>query len=111
MNAFLSAFWAETLKARRSKVSWVTAAAFSIFPIVGGLFMIIMKDPEQARAMGLIGAKAQLLTAGVADWPTYFDFLTLGTTAGGAILFAFITAWIFGDGSIVDRNRLTLSAP
>lgn len=96
MNAFLSAFWAETLKARRSKVSLMTAAGFSIFPIIGGLFMIIMKDPERARTMGLIGAKAQLLTAGVADWPTYFDFLTLGTAAGGAILFAFITAWVFG---------------
>ena len=96
MNAFLSAFWAETLKARRSKVSLMTAAAFLIFPIIGGLFMFILKDPEGARAMGLIGAKAQLLTGGVADWPTYFIFLSLGTAAGGAILFAFITAWVFG---------------
>jgi ABC-2 type transport system permease protein len=96
MNAFLSAFWAETLKARRSKVSLVTAAGFSIFPIIGGLFMLIMKDPERALTMGLIGAKAQLLTAGVADWPTYLVFLSLGTAAGGAILFAFITAWVFG---------------
>lgn len=96
MNAFLVALWAETLKARRSKVPVVTAAGFSIFPIIGGLFMFILKDPERARAMGLIGAKAQLLTAGVADWPTYFEFLSLGTAAGGAILFAFITAWVFG---------------
>jgi len=96
MNAFLSAFWAETLKARRSKVSLVTAAGFSIFPIIGGLFMIIMKDPEEARAMGLIGAKAQLLTGGAADWPTYLNFLSLGTAGAGAILFAFITAWVFG---------------
>lgn len=96
MNAFLAAFWAEALKARRSKVSWVTAAAFSIFPIVGGVFMIIMKDPEQARAMGLIGAKAQLLSGGKADWQTFMDFLLVGTAGAGAILFAFITAWVFG---------------
>ena len=96
MNAFLSAFWAETLKARRSKVSLLTAAGFSIFPIIGGLFMFILKDPERARTMGLIGAKAQLLTGGVADWPAYFEFLSLGTAGGGAILFAFITAWVFG---------------
>jgi ABC-2 type transport system permease protein len=96
MNALLSAFWAETLKARRSRVSLVTAAGFSIFPIIGGLFMIIMKDPERAREMGLIGAKAQLLTGGVADWPTYLGFLSVGTAGGGAILFAFITAWVFG---------------
>jgi len=96
MNAFLAAFWAEALKARRSKVSLVTAAAFSIFPIIGGLFMMIMRDPEGARAMGLIGAKAQLLSGGRADWPAYFDFLSVGTAGGGAILFAFVTAWVFG---------------
>ncbi len=96
MNAFISAFWAETLKAYRSRVSWVTAAAFSVFPIVGGLFMVIMKDPEKARAMGLIGAKAQLLSGGAADWQSYLDFLGVGTAAAGAILFAFVVAWIFG---------------
>lgn len=95
MNAFLSAFWAEMLKARRSKVSLLTVAGFAIFPLVDGLFMFILKDPERARAMGLIGAKAQL-TAGVADWPAFFQVLLLGTAVGGAILFAFITAWVFG---------------
>jgi ABC-2 type transport system permease protein len=95
MNAFLSAFWAEALKARRSKVSLLTAVAFSVFPIIDGLFIFILKDPEQARAMGLISAKAQI-TAAVADWPTYFQVLLLGTAIGGAIVFAFITAWVFG---------------
>jgi ABC-2 type transport system permease protein len=95
MNAFLSAFWAEALKARRSRVLLLTVAGFSIFPFVDGLFMYILKDPGRARAMGLIGAKAQL-TAGVADWPTFFQVLLLGTAVGGAILFAFITAWVFG---------------
>jgi ABC-2 type transport system permease protein len=95
MNAFLSALWAEALKARRSKVSLLTVTAFSIFPIIDGLFMFILKDPERARAMGLISVKAQI-TAAVADWPTYFQVLLLGTAIAGAILFAFITAWVFG---------------
>ncbi len=95
MNAFLSALWAESLKARRSKVSLLTVAAFSVFPVIDGLFMFILKDPERARAMGLIGVKAQI-TAGVADWPTFFQVLLMGTAIGGAILFAFITAWVFG---------------
>jgi ABC-2 type transport system permease protein len=95
MNAFLSAFWAETLKARRSKLSVLTAAGFLILPLVAGLFMIILKDPERARALGLISVKAQL-TAGVADWPTFFGILTQGTAVGGAILFAIITTWVFG---------------
>ena len=95
MNTFYSAFWAEALKARRSKISLLTVAGFLIFPIVDGLFMFILKDPERARTMGLISAKAQM-TAGVADWPTYFQVLLMGTAVGGAILFAFITAWVFG---------------
>ncbi len=96
MSALLAALWAETLKARRSRVPLVTAAAFSVLPIVGGLFMIIIKDPERAREMGLVGAKAQLLSAGPADWTSYVQFLSMGTAMGGAILFAFITAWVFG---------------
>jgi ABC-type transport system involved in multi-copper enzyme maturation permease subunit len=96
MSAFPAALWAEMLKARRSKVPLLTAAGLSLLPMVGGLFMIILKDPERARAMGLISAKAQLLTAGVADWPTYFDVLSQGNGIGGTILFAMITAWVFG---------------
>ena len=95
MNAFVSAFWAEALKARRSKITLLTAAGFLLLPFAGGLFMIILKNPEQARAMGLISTKAQL-TVGVADWPSFFGMLSQGIGIGGAILFALITAWVFG---------------
>ena len=95
MNAFLAALWAETLKARRSKITLLTAVGFLLLPFAGGLFMIILKNPAQARAMGLISTKAQL-TAGVADWPSFFGMLSQGIAAGGAILFALITAWVFG---------------
>jgi ABC-2 type transport system permease protein len=96
MKSFRAALWAETLKARRSRVPLLSAAGLSLLPIVGGLFMIILKDPERARAMGLISVKAQLLTAGVADWPTYFEVLKQGTGIAGAMLLAFVTAWVFG---------------
>ena len=109
MNAFRAALWAEMLKARRSKVPLGTAAGFAILPLAGGLFMMIMKDPERARAMGLIGAKAQLLTGGAADWPSYLDFLAVGTATMGALLFAFITAWVFGR-EFSDRTAKELLA-
>jgi ABC-2 type transport system permease protein len=95
MNAFAAAFWAEALKARRSRISLFAAAAFLLLPFAGGLFMVILKNPEQARAMGLISTKAQL-TAGVADWTAFFGMLAQGVAVGGAILFALITAWVFG---------------
>ena len=95
MNTFAGALWTETLKMRRSKVPLFTAIGFSVIPFIGGLFMVILKDPEAAKSMGLISTKAQLL-AGVADWPTFFGILAQATAVGGAILFSIITIWIFG---------------
>jgi ABC-2 type transport system permease protein len=95
MNAFFAALWAETLKARRSKITLLTAAGFLLLPFAGGLFMVIMKNPEQFRAMGLLSTKAQL-TGIVADWPSFLGMLLQGVAGLGALLFAIITAWIFG---------------
>jgi ABC-2 type transport system permease protein len=95
MTLFRAALWAEALKARRSKVPWLTALGFSLAPLVGGLFMIILKDPERARSMGLISAKAQL-AAGVADWPTLLSLLAQATAVGGGLLFTLATTWVFG---------------
>ena len=95
MSLFRAALWAEALKARRSKVPWLTALGFSLAPLVGGLFMIILKDPERARSMGLISAKAQL-AAGVADWPTMLSLLAQATAVGGGLLFTLVTTWVFG---------------
>jgi len=95
MNTFTSALWAEALKMRRSKIPLVTAVGFSIAPLVGGLFMVILKDPQAAKSMGLISAKAQL-AMGSADWATYFNFLAQAVAVGGAIVFAIVTTWVFG---------------
>lgn len=95
MNNFFSALWVETLKVRRSKVPLFTAIGFSITPLVGGLFMIILKDPEAAKQMGLISTKAQL-TMGVADWPAFFGLLSQAVAIGGGIVFAIVAAWVFG---------------
>lgn len=108
MNGFSSALWAEALKVRRSKVPLFTTLGFSMAPLMGGLFMIILKDLEAARSMGLITAKAQLV-AGVADWPTFFNILAQAVAVGGAILFAIITAWVFGR-EFSDRTAKELLA-
>lgn len=94
MNTFYAALWTEMLKMRRSKVPLFTALGFSIMPLVGGFFMIILKDPATARSMGLISMKAQL--AGTADWSSLFSLLAQATAVGGAIIFAIFTTWVFG---------------
>ena len=95
MNGLSPSLWAETLKMRRSKVPLLTAIGFSLVPLVGGLFMIILKDPAAARSMGLISAKAQI-TAGTAEWATLFSLLSQATAVGGGIVFAIFTIWVFG---------------
>jgi ABC-2 type transport system permease protein len=108
MNGLRVSLWAETLKMRRSKVPLFTFIGLSIAPLVGGLFMIILKDPEAARSMGLISTKAQL-TAGTADWSTFFNILAQAVAMGGAFVFAILTAWVFGR-EFSDRTAKELLA-
>ena len=102
MNGLSAAIGTELTKARHSRVPWGVAAGFTLAPLVLGLFMVILKDPEAARSLGLLGAKAQLM-AGTADWPTFLSMLGQALTVGGAILFAFLTAWVFGR-EFADRT-------
>lgn len=108
MNNISQAVRVEVLKARRSKMPLFTTLGFSILPIIGGFFMIILKDPEMARRVGLISMKAQI-TAGTADWPAYLDLLTMGIAVGGIILFSMIGIWVFGR-EFADRTAKDLLA-
>jgi ABC-2 type transport system permease protein len=68
---------------------------FLLVPLIGGFFMIVLQDPELARRVGLISAKAQLM-AGTADWPTFLSLMAQAVAIGGIILFGFIGSWVFG---------------
>lgn len=95
MTGLGAAAWTELLKARRSRVPWLVAAGFSVAPIVAALFMVVLKDPDAARRIGLLGTKAAL-TAGTADWPTMLSMLSQAIAIGGGVLLAFLTSWVFG---------------
>lgn len=95
MSNLQSALWAEALKARRSKVPLLAALGFTLAPLVDGLFMFIMKDPERAREMGLLSVKAQMAMS-TAEWSTFFSVLAQAVAIGGVIVFSIVTAWIFG---------------
>ncbi len=110
MTGFPAAFLVEVLKARRSVAPLLTALALAIAPLVGGLFMYILADPERARRMGLIGQKAQFVGGG-SDWPAYFAFLAQAATVGGFVLFAFVIAWVFGREFSDGTVRYLLALP
>jgi ABC-2 type transport system permease protein len=110
VSGFRAALWAEGLKARRSKMPVLTALGFSLAPLMGGLFMVILKDPGRAQRVGLIGAKAQL-TAGTADWPTFLGLLAQATAVGGGMLFALVAAWVFGREAAEGTAKDLLALP
>lgn len=111
MKYFLAALQAEGLKIRKSKVIWMTAAAFTIAPLMAGFFMFILKDPELAKSSGLVGAKAQI--AGDANWPSYLNLHAQMIAVGGIFVFGFVTSWIFGreyaDNTVKDLLALPYS--
>jgi ABC-2 type transport system permease protein len=62
---------------------------------MGGLFMLILKDPAFARRFGILSTKAQL-AGSAADWPAYFGILAQATAVGGSIVFGLVVIWLFG---------------
>lgn len=107
MSYFFSALRVEGLKIRKSKVIWVTVAAFTIAPLMAGFFMFVLKNPEIAKSSGLLGAKAQI--AGEANWPSYLSLHSQMIAVGGIIIFGFVTSWIFGR-EYADRTAKDLLA-
>jgi len=111
MTCFLAALQTEMLKIRKSKVIWITAAAFTIAPLMAGFFMFVLKDPEFAKNAGLIGVKAQIV--GEANWPSYLSLYAQIIAVGGVFVFGFITSWIFGrefaDNTVKDLLALPYS--
>ena len=111
MTGSIAALRVELLKAQTLRRAGADRAApFAIAPLVGGLFMYILADPERARRMGLIGQKAQLAGGG-SDWPAYFAFLAQAATVGGFMLFAFVVAWVFGREFSDGTVRYLLALP
>jgi ABC-2 type transport system permease protein len=108
MSGLAAALWAEALKARRSRLPWLTGLALALAPLVGGLFMLILKDPEWARRVGLLATKAQI-TADAADWPTYVGLLAQAVAIGGLLVFGLVAIWVFGR-EYADRTLADLLA-
>ena len=108
MSQIIQVIGVEILKARRAKMPLITLLAFSLVPFAAGFFMVVLRDPDKARSMGMISAKAQIV-AGVADWPTFLGVLYQATAIGGVILFSFVCSWVFGR-EYADRTISDLLA-
>jgi len=94
MKGLFTAFWAESLKSRRSKMLLATIIAFSFIAVMLGLLMFVSKHPEIAGRSATLSAKASAI--GRADWPSYFGLLSQCILALGPIGFGIVTSWVFG---------------
>ena len=92
---FIQVLSTEFLKLRRAKITWLSWLALSVMPLVGGVFMWIVKEPNRAERLGLLGSKAEWVGV-TADWPSYFGLLLQITGIGGMILVSVIAAYVFG---------------
>ncbi|MBN1628591.1 MAG: ABC transporter permease [Thermoleophilia bacterium] len=106
---FVHVLRTEFLKLRHSKVTWLSLVAFGLAPLAIALMMWIVREPDRAARLGLLGAKAKL--AGLAaTWPSYSSMITQVVGSGGLIFLAFIVAYVFGreysDGTA--KNLLAL---
>jgi ABC-2 type transport system permease protein len=100
-----AALWAEALKLRRSRVPWVTAAVLALTPLLAGLFVLAVRDPQRS---GLVGGKTQLLGV-TADWAGYFTLLAQIDAVAGLLALGVVTAWVFGR-EFSDRMAVDLLA-
>jgi ABC-2 type transport system permease protein len=111
---FLKVLAAELLKLRRSKLTWLSFAFYVFFGLMACFVVWMIKNPEAARGLGLIGAKASFALNGLtADWQGLFTmFVELGV-AGGMIILSIIVIYVFGreyaEGTA--KNMLALPVP
>lgn len=94
MNNSINALHAEFLKLRHQQITWITFAAFSIGPLMGVLFMVILDDPSLDGSA--LAAKAQLMSFS-STWSSYFLILRQVVGVGGVMIFGFVASWIFGS--------------
>jgi ABC-2 type transport system permease protein len=105
-----NALHAEWLKLKNVKIVWITFLAFSLAPLMGGVFMLLMKDPAALANSGTLGTKAQVMNF-AADWYSYLNILSQAIGVGGILLFGFVASWIFGREYSDETAKDLLSLP
>ena len=112
MKQQIQAFTAEILKNRHSQIIWITFLAFSLAPLFGGTFMLLMKGNGYEGLSGAFKSKAVLLSF-EANWDSFLGLLSQAVGVGGVLIFGFVASWLFGreysDGTAKDLLSLPIS--
>lgn len=112
MKQQILALQAEFIKNKYANILWVTFIAFGLAPIMGGVFILIVQDPEALAKAGVFSTKAQAMNF-EGNWQSYLSILTQAMGIGGVLVFGFVASWIFGreysDGTAKDLLSLPTS--
>lgn len=111
MNNHLQAINAEFLKLKRTRITWMTFIAFALGPLMGGLFLVILSNPELNHSPAL-SAKAMAMSFKI-DWNSYIGMLAQVVGVGGILVFGFVASWVFGreysDRTVKDLLAMPVS--
>jgi ABC-2 type transport system permease protein len=104
----------EVQKLRRSSAIWLSVVFYLFFAALGAFVLWMLKNPDSARSLGLLGQKASFAMNGLsADWPGLFAFFDELGIAGGMIILSIIVTYLYGreyvDGTA--KNMLALPLP
>lgn len=112
MISWIPALQAEMLKNKRSRIVWVSFIAFGLAPVMGGIFLVLMRSPEVLSQAGGLASKAKAMNF-ENNWASYFSILSQAVGVGGVLVFGFVSSWIFGreysDGTAKDLLSLPTS--
>ena len=112
MKQQLLALQAELIKNKYSNILWATFIAFGLAPVMGGVFIYIVKDTEALAKTGGLAAKANAMNL-EANWQSYLGILVQAIGVGGVLVFGFVASWVFGreysDGTAKDLLALPTS--
>jgi ABC-2 type transport system permease protein len=112
MNNQILALKAELLKSKHSIIFLISFIAFAIVPVMGGIFMLVMQNPEAMAKANLLNTKMEMMKV-TADWKALFMILTQGMGIGGIMIFGFIASWLFGreysDNTVKDLLSLPIA--
>lgn len=111
MKDLFIAILIELKKLKRSIIIWIIFIGFALIPIMGGLMMYLIKNPDLIPATSVLKIKISMLSTPV-DWNSYLGtFILQGSGIVGIIAFGFVISYLFGR-EYVDRTyRDLLSLP
>lgn len=113
MNSLLNMIWVEWRKAVRSKIPVWTSAAAIFLPLVTALMVLISRNPEISRKLGVISAKADLIGFSSTNWPAFLVLIAQLVATAGFFMFVIILSWMIGrefaDGTVKDMLAVPVS--